>query len=141
MVAGNVEDLPAGSYTYNPERHLLMSVADGDQRDAVAGTAFADWGWLGTAAALLLLSADLDAANEHFTDQPPQGERGQRYVWLEAGHASQNVYLRTSAAGLGAVLVAGFNDDHLLALEPGVVPPSHHPLALLGIGHPVDRIT
>jgi SagB-type dehydrogenase family enzyme len=136
VVAGNVDGLLAGAYTYEADRHLLVFVVAGDQRDAVARTTLADHDWLCRAAALLLLSGDLDAANEHFADQPPRGRRGQRYVWLEAGHASQNVYLRAAEAGLGVVLVAGFDDDQLLDLTPAIVPSGDHPLALLGIGHP-----
>ncbi len=135
VVAGHVEGLEAGIHRYVPERHALAPVAGGDHRDLVAGTTFADGDWLRRAPALLLLSGDLDAASAHFAAQPPPG-RGQRYVWLEAGHASQNVYLQATEAGLGAVLVAGFDDERLRALTPGpVVPPGHHPLALLGVGH------
>lgn len=138
IIAGDVDDLPAGAYTYDADRHVLTSVAFGDHRDAVSRTTLADHDWLCQAAVVLLLSGDLNTATEHFFDQPPQGRRGRRYVWLEAGHASQNVYLRAAEAGLGAVLVAGFDDDQLLDLTPAVVPDGHHPLALLGIGHPAD---
>ncbi|WP_443250383.1 SagB/ThcOx family dehydrogenase [Streptomyces sp. 3N207] len=139
VIAGNVDGLAAGAYRYDAERHVLIPVVGGDHRDRVASTTLADQGWLRHAAALLLLSGDMDAAMQHFADQPPQGRRGQRYVWLEAGHASQNIYLQATEAGLGAVLVAGFDDDQLLGLTPAVVPSGQHPLALLGIGHPADQ--
>ncbi|MER5225980.1 SagB/ThcOx family dehydrogenase [Streptomyces flaveus] len=139
VVAGNVDGLAAGAYRYDAERHVLILVADGDHRDRVARTTLADHDWLRHAAALLLLSGDMDTATRHFADQPPQGRRGRRYVWLEAGHASQNVYLQATESGLGAVLVAGFDDDRLLGLDPAVVPSGEHPLALLAVGHPADR--
>ncbi|QKV90746.1 nitroreductase family protein [Streptomyces sp. NA02950] len=91
------------------------------------------------AAALLLLSGDMDATTQHCADQPPHGRRGQRYVWLEAGHASQNISLQAAEVGLGAALVAGFDDDRLCGLTPAVVPSGQHPLGLLGIGQPADR--
>jgi len=138
LIAGDVEGLSAGAYTYDAGRHVLISVGDGDYRGMVARTTFVDGDWLQRAAALLLLSGNLSAADEHFADQPPRGRRGERYVWLEAGHASQNIYLRATEDGFGAVLVAGFDDDRLLGLMPAIVPPGHHPLALLGIGHPTD---
>jgi SagB-type dehydrogenase family enzyme len=137
VIAGNIHGVSAGAYDYHPDRHLLLLVVGGDHRVAVACTTLADRGWLGSAAALLLLSADRDAANEPFADQPGPG-RGQRYVWLEAGHTGQNVYLRASEAGLGAVLVAGFDDDRLLDLTPAIVPSRHQPLALLWVAHPAD---
>jgi SagB-type dehydrogenase family enzyme len=139
VVAGNVEGLAAGAYRYDAERHVLTLDAGGDHRDRVAGTTLADHAWLRQAAALLLLSGDMETATHHFADQPPQGRRGRRYVWLEAGHASQNIYLQATETGLGAVLVAGFDDDRLLGLTPAVVPSGQHPLALLGIGHPAER--
>jgi SagB-type dehydrogenase family enzyme len=138
VVAGNVDGLAAGAYRYDAERHVLALVADGDHRERVARTTLADHEWLRNAAALLLLSGDMDTATRHFADQPPQGRRGRRYVWLEAGHASQNVYLQATESGLGAVLVAGFDDDRLLGLTPAIVPSGQHPLALLGVGRPAD---
>ncbi|OPF76609.1 hypothetical protein VT50_0223620 [Streptomyces antioxidans] len=136
VIAGNVDGLAAGAYRYDAERDVLTLVAEGDHRDPVAGTTLVDHAWLREAAALLLLSGDVEAAARHFADQPPLGRRGERYVWLEAGHASQNVYLQATEAGLGAVLVAGFDDDRLLGLSPAVVPSGQHPLGLLGVGHP-----
>jgi len=138
VVTGNVDGLAAGVYRYEAVRHVLTQVADGDHRDRVARTTLADHDWLRHTAALMLLSGDMDTATHHFADQPPQGRRGRRYVWLEAGHASQNVYLQATESGLGAVLVAGFDDDRLLGLTPTIVPSGHHPLALLGVGHPAD---
>ncbi|WP_346093785.1 SagB/ThcOx family dehydrogenase [Streptomyces olivaceiscleroticus] len=139
VVAGKVDGLAAGIYQYEPERDALTLIADGDHRDRVAGTTLVDHAWLREAAALLLLSGDLEAAVQHFADQPPLGRRGARYVWLEAGHASQNIYLQAAEADLGAVLVAGFDDERLLGLTPAVVPSGQHPLGLFGVGHPDDR--
>ncbi len=139
VVAGKVDGLAAGIYQYEPERDALTLIADGDHRDRVAGTTLVDHAWLREAAALLLLSGDLEAAVQHFADQQPLGRRGARYVWLEAGHASQNIYLQAAEADLGAVLVAGFDDDRLLGLTPAVVPSGQHPMGLFGVGHPDDR--
>lgn len=134
VVAGNIEGIPAGAYRYDPDAHILVLVAAGDHRAAVSDTSFVDSEWLGGAAALLLLSGDLQTANESFADQTPKGTRGQRYVWLEAGHASQNVYLQAAESNVGAALVAGFDDQQLLDLSPAIVPVGHHPLALLAVG-------
>jgi SagB-type dehydrogenase family enzyme len=41
------------------------------------------------------------------------GQRGYRYVWLDAGHIGQNLYLVAQALGLGAVAVGGFFDSEL----------------------------
>jgi SagB-type dehydrogenase family enzyme len=62
------------------------------------------------------------------------GERGYRYVWLEAGHVGQNLYLAATALGLGSVSLGGFFDEELnrfLNLPPG----EEHAMYILCIGH------
>lgn len=62
------------------------------------------------------------------------GERGSRYVYLEAGHAAQNVLLAATALELGALSVGAFNDQKVReALE---LPLDHFPLYLIGLGRP-----
>ena len=41
------------------------------------------------------------------------GARGYRYVWLDAGHLGQNLYLVATALGLGPMSVGGFFDEEL----------------------------
>ena len=44
------------------------------------------------------------------------GQRGYRYVWIEAGHLAQNLYLVSGALGLASVALGGFFDDEADAL-------------------------
>jgi SagB-type dehydrogenase family enzyme len=44
------------------------------------------------------------------------GQRGYRYIFLDAGHAAQNVYLVATALNLGVVSIGGFFDDELSSL-------------------------
>lgn len=39
------------------------------------------------------------------------GERGYRYLHLDAGHSSQNLYLAAEAIGCGVCAIAAFDDD------------------------------
>ena len=60
---------------------------------------------------------------ERTTDK--YGERGVRYVHMEAGHAAQNVCLESTALGLGNVVIGSFDDDEvseLLGLAPEETP-------------------
>lgn len=41
------------------------------------------------------------------------GERGYRYLHLDAGHACQNLYLAAGAIGCGTCAIAAFHDDML----------------------------
>lgn len=64
------------------------------------------------------------------------GQRGERYVFIEAGHVGQNLYLQATALGLGTVAVGSFDDAELsLVLN---LPSNHQPLYLFPIGYPVD---
>lgn len=53
------------------------------------------------------------------------GKRGERYVLVETGHISQNLYLLSQVLNISTVSVGGFCDDmiaHRLMLNPDCVP-------------------
>jgi SagB-type dehydrogenase family enzyme len=61
-------------------------------------------------------------------------ERGIRYMWMEAGHAAQNVYLQGVALGLGTVVIGAFDDD---AVRSAVgLGAGEQPLYLMPFGRP-----
>jgi SagB-type dehydrogenase family enzyme len=64
------------------------------------------------------------------------GERAERYVKLEAGHAAQNLLLQAVALGLGGVPIGAFYDDQVQGVLS--LPSDHEPLYLIPIGHPKD---
>jgi len=41
------------------------------------------------------------------------GERGYRYIFLDAGHSCQNLYLAAESIDCGVCAVAAFEDDRL----------------------------
>jgi SagB-type dehydrogenase family enzyme len=60
------------------------------------------------------------------------GTRAERYVFLEAGHAAQNLLLQATALGLGGVSIGAFDDTavaDLLGLADG-----EHPIYLIPVG-------
>lgn len=124
LVAGNVEGLETGLYDVDEEQAATLLKA-GDLRPALQSAALEEQPWVGQAAAILAFCADMEAVTRHFVAQPPRGQRGSRYAWIEAGAAAQSALLQAAADGLGAVLVAGFNDeatDDVLGLEPPLAP-------------------
>lgn len=44
------------------------------------------------------------------------GDRGYRYLWLDAGHACQNLYLAAEKLQIGVCAIGHFEDDRLNAL-------------------------
>lgn len=135
LVAGSVEGLDAGLYEAGPGQAPELLQA-GDLRPALQAAALEDQPWVGNAAAVLAFCADMDDVARHFADQPPRGERGARYAWIEAGAAAQNTLLQAAAESLGAVLVAGF-DDAATAAALGLEAPLT-PLLYLCLGWPAQ---
>lgn len=62
-------------------------------------------------------------------------ERGIRYMWMEAGHAAQNLLLTAAALGLGAVTIGAF-DDAGIADALGLSD-AEQPLYLIPVGRPL----
>jgi len=60
------------------------------------------------------------------------GQRAERYVRLEAGHAAQNLLLQAVALDLGAVPIGAFYDDQVQAALN--LPADHEPLYLIPVG-------
>lgn len=104
VVAGAVSDLPAGVYRYRPREHVLLKVAEGDRRAALAAAALGQ-ATVGRAPGILVFCAVYERIVGKY------GERGERYAHMEAGHAAQNVHLQAVALGLGSVPVGAFRED------------------------------
>jgi len=92
-----------GLFRYSPDEHTLEKLQEQDLRSALASTA---WGqkFIKTAPLSLVFTADFSRTTNHY------GKRGIRYVYMEAGHAAQNVYLQAESMGLGAVAIGAFED-------------------------------
>ena len=103
-MAGNVSALAKGVYKYLPREHALSRAADGDQRAALASAAFGQ-DWVNEGAAVIVVAAAYGRTTRKY------GQRGIRYVHMEAGHAAQNIHLQAVALNLGAVVVGAFDDD------------------------------
>lgn len=137
LVAGEVTGLRPGAYRYLGDRHALRTMRVGDVRPALAA-ATVDAPWLAGAPAVLVLSAQLDAADDYFAELGPG--QGERFAWLEAGLITQNAYLWAAATGWGTVFIGGLDQAGLdQAGLPGVaplVPGGEQVLGLLPVGRP-----
>ena len=132
LVAGEVIGLRPGAYPYLGARHALSTGTLGDLRPALAD-ATVDAHWVAGAPAVLVLSADLEAANDYFAELGPG--QGDRFAWLEAGLITQNVYLWAAATGWGTVFVGGLDEVALSGVAP-VVPEGEQVLGMLPVGWP-----
>jgi SagB-type dehydrogenase family enzyme len=124
-VVGEVEGLQAGVYHFMPREHALQTVADGDRRSALARAAL-DQMWMQDAAVVIVFSAVVERTRRKY------GDRAERYVHMEAGHAGQNLFLQAEALGLGTVVVGAFDDEEVVKLL--TLPGGARPLSLMPVG-------
>lgn len=125
VVAGAVAGLSAGIYSYGPRKHELHRIAEGDARGKLSNAALGQSS-INNAAAILVFSAVYDRVMVKY------GERGIRYVHMEAGHAAQNVHLQAVSLDLGTVVIGAFRDEQVRA----VLHLSEHeqPLSIMPVG-------
>jgi len=117
--------LPDGWYRYRPAEHRLEQWGRDDRREAL-WTAGLRQDSLRQAPAVFVLTAVVERT------QAKYGARAERYVYLEAGHAAQNLLLQATALGLGAVPIGAFYDDQVRAALG--LPADQTPLYLIPVG-------
>ncbi len=100
---GGVLGLEPGIYEYLPEHHALRLVRRGDFSQELAEAALGQ-AWVREAPVCLVIAADYSRTTRVY------GERGVRYVHMEAGHVGENIYLQATAMDLGMVAVGAFHD-------------------------------
>ncbi|MBC8391345.1 MAG: SagB/ThcOx family dehydrogenase [Deltaproteobacteria bacterium] len=122
----SVNGLAAGNYHYEPEKHLLSQVLEGDLKDALAKAALSQM-WMARAPLNLVITAEYSRICSKY------GERGVRYAMIEAGHIGQNIFLQAEAMGLGAGIVGAFNDISVIRVMN--IPNTHEPLLIMPVGY------
>ncbi len=120
--------LEAGLYRYVPAEHALYALRRGiDLRAQLAAVAGGQH-WVADAPVNLVLAGAYERTTGVY------GDRGRRYVELEAGHAAQNVLLQATALGLGAAPVGAFDDAGVHRVAE--MDASETPLYIIPVGHP-----
>lgn len=123
---GSVDKLKAGIYHYLIEEHALELVIQTDKRKELANACLGQ-SFILEAPVSLVITAKFSRTTGRY------GQRGERYVYMEAGHASQNTYLAATNLGLATVEVGAFGDERVkeaLGLDDDCVP-----LSVLPIGY------
>lgn len=125
VVVGDVQGLNRGVYHYIPEEHRLEKVTEGDKRQALfeAGLKQAP---LKEAPVVVVITAEYDRTVRRY------GERGIRYVHMEAGHVAQNLCLQAVVLGLGTVPIGAFEDEMVSAVLG--LQETRKPLYLIPVG-------
>jgi SagB-type dehydrogenase family enzyme len=125
VISGNVQDLADGVYRYDPKKHELVMIAEGDIRSQLSSAALGQTS-VKDGAIDIVITAVYQRTTQKY------GDRGIRYVHLEAGHAAQNVCLQATAMGLGSVTVGAFYDEEVSRLLN--LPKGEEPLYIIPVG-------
>jgi len=107
-----------GAYHYVPEGHKLEMILKGDLRKKLKDACLGQQ-WIEEAPINIVITGIYERTTVKY------GERGIRYVHLEAGHACQNILLQSISLGLGAVPVGACHDrevQEILNLEENYIP-------------------
>jgi SagB-type dehydrogenase family enzyme len=128
VVANAVGGVAPGVYEYVGAEHRLRPITKRALADAIHGIALSQEVALG-AAAIVVISADAR------TMVWPDGSRGYRYAWIDAGLVAGRIYLQGVALDLGVSSIGAFFDDELAALL-GVDINEQPPALLVAVGVP-----
>ncbi|MDR4493350.1 MAG: SagB family peptide dehydrogenase [Nitrospirales bacterium] len=124
--SSKVKNLIPGLYHYNPSKHHLRFLRKGNFASVIAQrTPFPNL--VKKASLLIFITALFERSIFKY------GDRGYRFVFLEAGHVAQNLNLVSNAMGLNSVNIGGFYDremDDFLGLD-GI---THSTIYLTAIG-------
>lgn len=110
VLVNRAEGLEGGLYRYMA---LSGSLAPINLNDGIAKSltnACLEQGMVASAAVTVFWVAEVERMYYRY------GERGYRYLHLDAGHACQNLYLASESIGCGACGIAAFDDDKLNAV-------------------------
>lgn len=125
LVADRVTGLPQGLYHYLPGQHALRQISRDNLKTRLALAAY-NQGALRKAAAIFVIAGVEQRTARKY------GKRAERYLYIEAGHAGQNLLLQATELGLGSVIIGAFLDSSVktvLGLKE-----SEQPISLLAVG-------
>jgi SagB-type dehydrogenase family enzyme len=106
VIVNNIRGISKGIYHYAPVKHHLEKIKSGNYSDEITSAGLKQ-DMLGDADVAFVLTAIFNRTRSKY------GERGFRYVYMDAGHISQNIYLQAVSLGLGSVAVGAFLDEEV----------------------------
>ncbi|MCK5699136.1 MAG: SagB/ThcOx family dehydrogenase [Candidatus Aenigmarchaeota archaeon] len=106
IISKDVTDLENGIYHYLPQEHALDPQKEGSFMESLACACFHQT-FIQDAAFAIIIAGDFEKTKQKYR------ERGERYIFMEAGHACQNMSLMATNLLLGTVVIGAFNDKEL----------------------------
>jgi len=121
----DIDDLADGVYRYRNDDHSLEQVIEGDLRPRLFRVSLGQDAIM-NAPVVMVITGVLRRI------EPRYRERAMRFMYMEAGHVAQNVYLQSVPLEIGTVVIGAFRDDgvsEVLQLDDG-----EYPLYIMPIG-------
>ena len=125
LVIGKLNGLSAGIYKYLPKNHELIKINDDDKRADIFDSS-SNQKWIKRAPVIIVIAAVYERTEVKY------GKRAERYVNIEAGNVSQNIFLQAETLNLGTVFVGAFRDD-ILKNKVGMKE-NEYPLGIMPVG-------
>lgn len=126
VVANNVTGLATGVYHYVPALHSLEQISTANKMNDIYLAS-------NKQAPLLQSTAAIIVTGEYDRTVKKYGNRGVRYVHLEAGHAAENIALQAVSLHLGTVTMGGFSDA--LVIKALGISSTLTPLYIMPVGN------
>jgi len=110
LAANRVQELLPGLYHYEVRNHRLAFLREDEFIGMALTRAALGQTVCQRAAAIFIWTAVIARSVRKY------GERAYRYIYMDAGHVAQNLYLAATALGLGCCAVGAFFDDEVNAV-------------------------
>lgn len=98
-----------GTFHYLPPEHKLEVLGEKDLRRGLADAALGQ-------DVISQAPLDIVICAVYYRVTSKYGQRGRRYVDIEAGHIAQNIHLQAVALGLASVPIGAFDDQSIQSL-------------------------
>jgi SagB-type dehydrogenase family enzyme len=107
LFINKVEGLEAGMYRFKAVDHGLVEVMKDPSLASAIVNGCLGQVWMARAAVIFIWVADVRRMTWRYV------ERGYRYMFLDAGHVCQNLYLAAQSIDAGVCAVAAYDDDKM----------------------------
>lgn len=124
LIARNVKNLSTGVYHYKPQKHTLEKLKEGDVSLQLTKAALGQQAVKSSAANIVIAAVFSRTLKKY-------GKMGKRFVFMEAGHAAQNIYLQAVSLNLATVSIGAF-DNTQVRKALGII--DEEPLYILPVG-------
>lgn len=110
IFVNHVEGVPAGLYRFLALEHVLIEVDMAENIGQAITEAFLNQKMILSSSVTFIWTAVAERMTWRY------GDRGYRYLHLDAGHVCQNIYLAANILNFGACAMAAFDDERLNAV-------------------------